>query len=856
MRKLTLRSLATRKLRTALTAMAIVLGVSMISGTYVLTDTIDRAFGDIFSQAAEGVDVAVTPRQAVDNPNDDQEEPIEGRVLDEVKAVPGVAEASGDVFSRVTLEDKDGDAIESAGAPTFAASVGPERFEPFRPVEGRLPEADDEVALDRQTAEDEGFAVGDTITVAGDPGTRRYELVGIARYGDVDSIAGATVVLLNLRQAQEMTDKVGEYDQISAAADSGVSAPELRNRVRAALRGEPVDVRTGQENADQETRDLNEDFGFLRTALLVFAGIALFVGAFVIYNTFSITVAQRTKELALLRTLGAARPQVLRSVVLESAIVGLLAALVGLLGGLLVAPGIVALFSAIGVELPTTDTVVKSRTVIVALLVGVGVTVVASLVPALRATRVPPMAAMREGEGLPHRSSRLRVVFAALLTVGGIAALLGGLIGGGSGGQTAGLLGLGAALIFLGVALFSPQLVPSLARTVGAPLERFGGLPGRLARENATRNPGRTASTAAALMIGLALVTFVSVFAAGFRGSIDNAVDRAFAGDLTVRNKDGFSPIPRATRDALAGLDDVQHVSGVRFANSKVQGVEGDTFTMGIDPASLAAVYNVKWESGKGDDALLRSFQPGQVIVDHNWAEDHDVEVGDTIRALTPTGARPSLKVVGETDEGQANLLGGGILIPNDALSRDWGEQRDAFVFLKFRPGVDPAVARGQVDQLLDERFPIAEAQDREEVKDAQAGMINQILGLFYALLGLSVIVSLFGIVNTLALSIHERTRELGMLRAIGTSRRQVRRIVRYESAITALIGAVLGIVLGTLFAVVVSRPLEADGFVLSIPVGTLVVLLIVAAIAGVVAAIGPARRAAKVDVLRALAYE
>jgi len=855
MTRLTLRSLATRKLRTALTAMAVVLGVAMISGTYVLTDTIDRAFSGIFAEAAEGVDVAVTPRDALERAGEGEEGALtmDAALLERVRRTPGVEEAVGEIFSRVTVNGRDGEPIPTQGPPTFAASVAPDRFEPFTPDEGRMPAADGEVALDRDTATDEGFEVGDTITVAGDPGARRYELVGIARFGSQNSVAGATVVLMTLREAQEMTDHAGRFDQISAAAAPGVSPAQLSARVGEALRGERVNVRTGAENAQAETDSTQEAFGFLETALLVFAGIALFVGAFVIYNTFSITVAQRLRELALLRTLGASRRQVLGSVVLEALLVGTLAALLGLAGGLLVAPGIVALFDAIGVELPSADTVIATRTVVISLVVGVGVTVVASLAPALRATRVPPMAAMREGVGLPRRSGRVRIALAALLVVAGLVALGAGLFGDGSGSSTASLLGVGAASIFLGTALLSPQLVRPIARAVGAPLERLFGITGRLARENATRNPGRTASTAAALMIGLTLVTFVSIFAAGFRGSIDRVVDRQFAGDLTVRHDNGWSPLPTGVRRAVGELDEVGAVSGVRFAVSRVAGA-GETATVGVDPATLTSGYRPKWR--RGDDALLRSLGPEEVIVDHNWAEDHGVAVGDRLRVATGAGERPVLRVVGELDEGQSGLLGGGILVSNAALERSWDERRDAFLFLDWRAGVDVGAARSRLDAALKERFPVAETQDREEVKEAQAGAINRMLGLLYALLALSVIVSLFGIVNTLALSIHERTRELGMLRAIGTSRRQVRSTIRLESAITALIGAVLGLALGIGFAAIVSRPLIADGFTFTLPLGTLAVLLVLAAVAGVAAAIGPARRAARVDVLRALAYE
>jgi putative ABC transport system permease protein len=850
MTRLTLRGLAARKLRTALTAIAVVLGVAMISGTYVLTDTIDRAFDQVFAEGNAKSDVVVTPGGDAPDTASGQEVGVDPGVVDRVAAAPGIADAEGGVTDLgITVLGTDGTPIERTGPPILAASVG--RFSALTPTEGRLPTGPGEVAMDTQLAEDEGFAVGDRVTIAGDAGAKAYAVTGIARYGTSGSIAGASVVAFTVAEAQRVLGKEGRFDQVSAAADAGVSAARARDAVRAALRGEPLAVRTGAEEGRAEAADIQGEFSFLRTALLIFAGIAVFVGAFVIYNTFSITVAQRTRELALLRTLGASRRQVLASVVLEAAIVGLVAAVLGLLGGLLVAPGIVALFDAIGIDLPTTDTVVVARTVVVAFVVGVGVTVIASVAPALRATGIPPVAAMRDGLTSARRGGRIRFVAAAVLATVGAVMIAVGLIGGGSGGAVAGLLGGGAAIVFLGVALLSPWLVPPMARAVGAPLERLGGMTGRLARENATRNPGRTAVTAASLMIGLALVTFVTIFAAGLRGSVDRVVDRSFAGDLTVSNIDGFSPVAAALPGELTRVPGVSSTSGVRFANSSIVGGPDDVATVGVDPRSVAGLYRAEFTEGSFAD-----LRPGTVLADKGFADAEGLRVGSTVRLLTPRGERPEVRVAGIIDEGGFGLLGGGLVASNEQLAAQWGERRDSFVFVDAAPGADLAQTRARVDRLLETRFPGAESQDREEVKEQQAGQINAILGLFYALLALSVIVSLFGIVNTLALSIFERTRELGMLRAIGTSRRQVRRSVRYEAAITALIGAVLGLVLGVVFALVVSRPLEAEGFEFALPVGTLLALLVVSALLGVLAAIGPARRAARVDVLRALAYE
>ncbi|MGK2939260.1 MAG: ABC transporter permease [Solirubrobacteraceae bacterium] len=854
MTSLTLRSLASRKLRTALTSIAIILGVAMISGTFVLTDTINKSFDDIFQAGYEGIDVAVSPKtvEGLEGDAGPVAEPLPQALVERVAAVDGVALAEGAVTGQVSIRDKDGDAVAQGGVPNFAASVGDERFTPFRYTEGREPAADDEVGLDAKTANDQDFALGDKIEIIGEEGTKRYTLVGVAKYGDVDSLAGTSFALMTVAEAQRITNRVGEVDEIDAAAEEGVSADELKSRIATALEGEPVAVRTGQESADKQSSDLQEQLGFLRTALLVFGGIAVFVGAFVIYNTFSITVAQRTRELALLRTLGASRRQVLGGVALEAFLIGLFASVLGMLGGLLLTPALTGLFSALGFDLPTGGNVVAARTVIVALLVGTIVTVLASLAPALRATRVAPIAAMREGLS-DADGHRRRPYVAVLLLVVGIGLLLGGLFGGGSGGQAASLLGLGAAVVFLAVALLSPRLVRPLAAGIGAPLQRAFGLSGLLARENATRNPARTAVTAAALMIGVALVAFVSIFAAGLQGSVEASVDRTFTGDITVLNADGFSPIPEGVQPAVNAVPGVASSSGFRFSESRVRGVSGNVAVIGVDP-EVAGSYTATWKDG--NDELLRTLGDDGVLVNNGTAVGDAKKIGDRLDVLTPTGKRVTLTVRGVLDEGDFDLLGGGMVVSTAVITKVFGVRRPALLSVAFDESRPAEQTRAAVDDMLAARFPNVEAQDREELKASQSEQIGQLLALIYALLALSVIVSLFGIVNTLALSVFERTRELGMLRAIGTTKRQVRRIVRLEAVITSLIGASLGVVLGVLFALLVSRPLEEEGFVLTFPIGTLIVLLVLSALAGIVAAIMPARRAAKLDVLEALAYE
>ena len=828
-----------------------ILGVGLVAGSYVLTDTINRSFEDIFGAGNEGVDISIVSHEAVEL--EDEPPPFDAGLLDRVRAVSGVEEATGAIFGLVSIIGEDGEPLETGGAPNFAASARPQRFDPFDYVEGRPPATSEEVALDKLTADREGLAPGDSLTVSGEGPARIYEITGVARFGEVESFGGASVAVLTLPEAQAVTGKEGKFDEILVAADDGTAPESLKRSVRAAL-PPAVDVRTGQEQAQVLSDDIADELGFLQTALLAFAGIALFVGGFTIFNTFSITVAQRTREFALLRTVGASRRQIVTTVVVEALVIGVAASIVGLLFGVLVAKALGSLFKAFGADLPNTGTVLALRTVVVSLVVGTLVTVIASLVPALRATRVPPVTALREGAVLPpSRGARLRTPAGVGLIVLGVAALCVGLFAGiDSDGTALSLLGVGAAAIFLGVALLSPRLVRPAASVIGRPVERLRGLVGRLARENTMRSPGRTAVTAAALMVGLALVTFATVFAGGLRASIDKTIDENFAGDLIVQHVDGFSPLPAAATSTVSGVDGVAAVSPLRFSESRVDGVPGQTAVSGIDPESFAQVSNLDWV--EGSDATLAALGPRDALIDEGWAKDNGLHVGSTVRALTPTSKRVTYTVRGVIDD--PGSLSGTYYLPNEALAADFDERDDSVVLVDVAEGTDVGGVEAAVTKALDAGFPTAEVLDRSSYKDKQADQVNQLLALVYVLLMLSVLISLFGIVNTLALSIHERTREFGMLRAIGMSRRQLRRVVRYESVITSVMGAALGCVLGVLLAAVIMQPLRDDGFEVSIPVGAVLAFMVLAALAGVLAAVLPARRASRLDVLEALAYE
>ena len=847
---LAVKSLWARRVRALTTTLAVVIGVAFVAGTYILTDTTFAAFDEIFEDSLAKTDVVITAKEEVRQETGEVPS-FSATALPEVRQVDGVRLAVGQIFTPGAFFDAENEEIGNQFAPKFITSALPEALETQTYVEGRPPRTRREVALDQSAAEEAGLARGDTLKLASVERVAAYRIVGLTKLGQA-SWGGASIAGLVLPEAQRITGKRGEFDQILIAADEGVSEETLKQRVQQRVADPSLLVETAKENAERNSDQIRDDLGFLRIALLVFAFVALFVGAFLIFNTFSITVAQRVREFGMLRTLGAGHGQILGSVVVEALAIGILGALLGLAGGYAIAVGLNALFVAIGIDLPTTALVTKTRTIVAALAIGIGVTLVSSFVPALRATRVPPIAALLALE-LP-RSRRRGAVYAALaalLSLGGLALVLLGLFGGGSGGTAAARLGAGAVAVLLGVSLFSPRLVRPLASLAGKPLELLRRLTGRLARENTQRNPARTAVTAAALMIGLAVVAFVTVFAAGINSSIATAVDESFQGELVMQNSDGFSPISPRAAEAARQVPGVELVSTVRAAQAKLVEGGGKLRVSALAP-DADAVLSIDWT--EGGPGALRRLDDDQVIVDKSLASDNDLERGDEVRFLTQIGARPRLEVVGEFED-KAELLGNAIV--TQGLMASAFDQSDDFLdFIELAPGARAEAVQARLSRTMKREFPVVEVRNQQELKEHQEEQINQLLGLIYALLALAVIVSLFGIANTLALSIHERTRELGMLRAIGMSRRQVRTMIRYEAVITALIGALLGMVIGVIFAALISQPLEDEGFALSYPVGQLIGMLVFAAFAGVLAAIPPARRASRLNVLEALQYE
>jgi putative ABC transport system permease protein len=856
--RVALRGLAGRKFRTVLTAIAIVLGVAMVSGAYVLTDTIDKAFNAIFVESYAGTDAVVSGKGADISFEGEQSPPppIPENVLEQVRALDGVEAATGSVTDEQTkLLKPDGESIDTGGAPSFAFGIetAPEydRFNPLNLVDGRWPSGSKEVAIDEGVADDESLAVGDRIGVAALGPAREFEIVGIARYGEVSSLGGATFAIFDIPTAQALLDKQGELDAVQVAAQDGVAPEELVARMRGEL-GTSVTVRSGSEQASEDSDEVATFTSIIRYFLLSFAGIALFVGAFVIFNTLSITVAQRTREFATLRTVGASRRQVLGSVILEALVIGLLASVIGLFAGLGLAVGLNELFIALNLDLPQTETVFATRTIVVSLLVGTVITLIAGLSPALRATRVPPIAAVREGAKLPRSALSRFVPYIAVATVvlAVVALSYAMLAPDVATGDRFILLGIGVLALFIGVALLSSRLVVPLTRLLGWPARRLGGASGKLAEGNAIRDPGRTASTAAALMIGIALVTFVGVLAQGLRVSNSDAIEEQIQADLVVTSQDGYTEFPAAVGDATAEIEGTEVVSNVRQDVAEVDG-SGANLT-GLDGSSINEVYNFRWT--EGSDQVLANLDDNGAVVPDDVADDKGLAIGDSFTVLTTDNNRRKFVVRGIYDGSPFYPLLGTASISQDAFDGLYERPRNRFTLINV-PGAPGEAQKARVESGL-ESFPDTRVQTRQEWIDKEDAEISQFLLLLYVLLALSVVVSLFGMVNTLALSVFERTRELGMLRAVGMTRRQVRRMVRHESVITALIGAGLGLPLGIFLALLVTQALSEYDLQFAIPAGALITFVIVSVIAGIVAAILPARRAARLRVLEALQYE
>ena len=852
MTQVALRGLLGRKLRAALTAFVIVLGVAMVSGTFVLTDTIKAAFNTVFTTVYQNTDAVITGKSAIssNNGNAPTTPSLPASLLTQVRALPSVSLASGSISDSAQLVGRNGKVISSGGAPGLAFSHSPEgaHFNPLTLTSGRFPSSPNEVAIDASTASKHDYKVGDKIGVIARGPVEKFLIVGTVEIGGVSSLGGATISVFTLPEAQQLFNKEGKYDAISVAAKHGYSPQQVVNQIKPLL-GPSAQVRTGQGQAQQASKDTSGFLNIFQDFLLAFGGIALFVGSFVIANTLSITIAQRTRELATLRTLGATRRQVLRSVLVEAFVIGTIASIVGLFLGLLLAKALNSLLVSFGINLPQASTVFKTRTIIVSLAVGIIITMIAAVRPALRATRVPPIAAAREGALLPpSRWAKYGTPAAAATVVGAFALMLIGLL---VSSLSVGLrllaVGVGAIALFIGFSMLAPRLVPPLVKVLGWPATKIGGAAGKLAEGNSARNPARTASTASALMIGLALVTLVGVLAAGLRTGFKNSVNKAFVANYAITATNNFSPISLASEQAVRGVPGVTGVVGVRAGEGRAFG--SNINVTGVPPNASEAI-KVDWQAGNAETPA--QLGNDGAFVSKDYAKAQHIEVGSPLSVETPTGKYLNLKLIGITNPPKGASPYGDVSISQALFDSTYQNPQNLFTFVNMQGGVTQANTNTLNAALSG--FPDAKLQTKSQFIDNQLQGLTLLLNLLYVLLSLSIVVSLFGIVNTLVLTVFERTRELGMLRAVGMSRRQVRRMIRHESVITALLGAAFGIPLGILLAALIGATINFGTF--TIPVGTLIVFVIAAIIAGLIAAIWPARRAGRLNVLQALQYE
>ncbi len=823
----------------------------MVSGTYVLTDTINAGIDSLFGVAYENSDAVVSGKAAFGTTATLQQPAFPASTLDRIDKLPGVEAAGGDVRARAEIVGRNGKVISRGGTTGYGFSIDSDfaRFTPMKLVSGRWPAGAGEVAIDAQTADSQHFATGDRVAILVKGGREhQYTITGIVDYGSSTSLVGATISVFDLQDAQRLFGKEGELDQIDVAAKPGVPDATLLSQIRPVLPPH-TQVRTSAEQAQAQTDDFSSVLDTFRYFLLAFGGIALFVGAFVIANTLSITVAQRTREFATLRTIGASARQVRRAVILEGAVTGLVASFVGLFVGLGLAKGLEGVFKAEGVKLPLTGLVFAWRTVVVSIAVGLVVTLLASLAPAIRATRVPPIAAVREGAVLPRsRFARLGPAIAAtVLLVALVLVCLGSFVPGIPTGPRLVLAAAGVLGVFLGVAMLAPTLARPLARVLGWPAARIGGAAGRLARSNAVRNPARTASTAAALMIGLALVTAVAVLAQGLKQSVIGSVEQEFRGDYVLTSQNGFTPTSVASTNALRRSGAATIVAGERSGKGRAL---GQTIAVaGLDPG-LARLLVLNWKEGVNEE--MATLGAHGAIVDSSFATSSHLSVGSQFTLETPGGKTLHLTVKGVYKPPQAENPLGTVSISSQAFDSVYPSPQNVFTLISTPGGVTPANTAA-LNRVL-ASFPDGKIQTEQQFISSQEASINSELNLLYILLALSIVVSLFGIVNTLVLTVFERTRELGMLRAIGMTRRQTRRMIRHESVITALLGAALGIPLGVGLAALFDRALNDIPF--DVPSGRIVVFVVAAILVGLIAAILPARRASRLNILNALQYE
>ncbi|MEY3388447.1 MAG: hypothetical protein RLZ74_53 [Actinomycetota bacterium] len=840
---LSLRMTLARKGRLVLTSLAIILGTGFLSGTLIFSDTLNKTFDRLFADVFRDVDAYVRSSQFVEvGFGGEQRAQTPITALETVLAVDGVDDATGDIQAFARIIAKDGTPMGSENGPPTFGGIATESLAGLWTIEeGRLPVGPTEMVMDKATAKNADYAIGDRVRVTAQSGSRTFTLVGIANYGDVSSPGGATFALFDQPTASEFLLREGYVDAFLVKGDGTLSDEDLAARITASL--DPtlkLETLTGAQ-ITQETQDqIGQVLSFLTIFLTAFSLIALGIGCFVIYNVFSITIAQRLRENALLRAIGASKRQVSTSMFVEAGVIGVIGSFLGFASGIGLSQALSALLNAFGVEIPTKGLSVSVSTLVITVLVGTIVTLVSAIFPALRAGRVPPLAALRDTalEVVDQRGRRvlIGVVVSALGALGITLTAL---------GRSNNFLGFGILFVFAGVIIIGPAISKPVALALGRPIERWRGVTGGMARQNAARNPKRTARTAAPVLIGVALVTAFTAFAASLRAEIRDTIGSSFRGDYALSvDSQGFGGIPLTVTDQIAALPAVQQATGIGFVSVKFG--EDSRFAVVIDPATTGGLYDFTMLEGRQN-----TLSPTGVLVSKTVATNKALSVGSTIPITLLDGDVVNAKVEGIFD-GEGTF---GNYVVNRKLFTDTSTPLfNNYVYIVKSPGADDEALESAVSAITTE-LGIGTLQSREEFIDAQAAQVNQILGLIYGLLTLSIFIAVVGIVITLLLSVFERTREIGLLRAVGMTRSQVRTTVRWESVITSLYGAVVGVILGIVMGAVLIGVLADGGLsAFRLPVTGTVVILVLSFIIGVLASIYPARRATKVNVMRAIA--
>jgi putative ABC transport system permease protein len=840
MRKVTLRGLLAHKLRLALTALAIVLGVTFISGTYVLTDTLHNTFSSLFTSVYSKIDFQVRGVAQFGSGQSATRNLLPDSLLPRVQDVPGVAGAFGNVTGYAQFIAHDGKPISSTIGTLGVGFDANPLISNLHLIAGNPPATSHDVVMDAATAKSYDFSVGQRVRILGGglKSAETFTITGIAQFGTADNLAGQTLAAFTLPTAQRVVGESGLFGFISVVTKPGADKAAVQRSIARAL-PKDAEVVTGQTIIDEDENAVSQGLSFFNTALLIFALISLFVGAFTIYNTFSIIVGQRTRELALLRVVGASRGQVLRSVLTEATIVGLVSSAVGVGLGVAGSLGLEALLSGFGASLPTGPLTFEPRTAIVGLLVGTVVTVVSAIGPARNAVRIAPVAALtdRSPDGAGAGPTRRRLIAGTVVAVFGAA-----LTGIGLSKPVVALVGLGAACVFIGVAILAPAIARPLSGLLGRPLAALLGEPGKLGRQNSMRSPRRTAQTASALMVGLALVSAMAVFGASLSESATSSVDQAISADLLI-SANGSGQLSDSVPAAVAA------VPGVTATNTVYRNYFEFRSTLavltGVTPQSLTDTVILRMTAGSA-----AALTQNELLIDASTATKDHLSVGDTVPVRFAYTGRTTIKIGGIY---QSNALIQNYLVSSAYFLAHFRAPHPGAILARTngRAGVETAVTNALAP------YTDVQVQTRAQFEQAQVASVNVLLGLVYALLALAVLIALIGVVNTLMLSVLERTREIGLLRAVGMRRPQVRAMIRSEAVILAVFGAVIGIVIGTLMGLALVSSLRDQGFTeTTVPVVRLVEFLVLAALLGLVAASWPARRAARLDVLAAIATE